>query len=424
MRRRLALSFAAVTAMVVLAFVVPLGALVQRVAADRAINAAQQVAATLALTLAVVEDPVQRGELVRLAAVTQTGDLSVFLPDGTVVGTQAPVDDSVLLARQGQAFTVAAPGGRAVLVPMLDASGAHVVRVFVPDAQLRRGVLRSWALLGLLAVTLLGVAVAVGDQLGRALVRPIRDLAAVASELSEGNLSARVVPSGPPELFDVGRAQNRLAARIVALLAAEREHVADLSHRLRTPITALRLEADNLSHPEEVARIAAGVDALTRAVNRIITDARRPHDGGDPPRTDLVAVTRARVAFWGALAEEEHRPYWLDVPETPCLVAVSAEDLVAMLDALLGNVLAHTPPGTAFSVNIDTAPDAPTRLIVRDDGPGLAEGSMVRGMSTGGSSGLGLDIVRRSAEAAGGRVVLGRSVGGGAQITVEFAPLS
>lgn len=419
MRQRLALAFAAVTAMVVLAFVLPLAALVERVAEDRALNAAQQLAAAVAPALAAVDDVASRDDIVRGAAATTPGRLSVVLADGTVLGAPAEIDDGIATARNGQAFTVDADGGKAVLVPVIRPDGTQVIRVLVPDRELRAGVTRAWSLLAALAVVLVGVAVAVGDRLARSLVKPIRDLAGVAAELGEGNLDARVEPSGPPEIVEVANAQNRLAARIVSLLAAEREAAADLSHRLRTPITALRLEADSLRDPDEAARIAGGVDALTRAVNQVIADARRTDDGARGA-SDLAAVTRERTEFWSALADEEGRTYDVDVPDRACTVAVAPDDLVAVLDALLGNVLAHTPAGTSFAVSVACAPDAPARLVVEDDGPGVAEGAEVRGVSAGGSTGLGLDIVRRTAERAGGALTIGRSGSGGARIEVTF----
>ena len=74
---------------------------------------------------------------------------------------------------------------------------------------------------------------------------------------------------------------NRLAARIGELLAHERETLADLSHRLRTPLTALRIDAESLSDDEEVmSRVIGDVDALTRTVNEIIAEARRPAGDG------------------------------------------------------------------------------------------------------------------------------------------------
>jgi signal transduction histidine kinase len=419
-RRRLALAFAAVTAMVVLAFVLPLAALVQRVAEDRALNAAQQLAAAVAPALAAVDDVASRADIVRGAAATTPGRLSVVLADGTVLGSPAEIDDGIAIARTGQAFTVDADGGKAVLVPVIRPDGTQVIRVLVPDRELHAGVARAWSLLAALAVVLVGVAVAVGDRLARSLVRPIRELAGVAAELGEGNLDARVEPSGPPEIVEVANAQNRLATRIVSLLAAEREAAADLSHRLRTPITALRLEADSLRDPEEAARVAGGVDALTRAVNQVIADARRTGDGAGRATADLAAVARDRAAFWSALADEEGRTYELDVPDRACTVAVAADELAAVLDALIGNVFAHTPAGTSFAVSVACAPDAPARLVVEDDGPGVAQGAEVRGVSAGGGTGLGLDIVRRTAERAGGGLTIGRSGTGGARIEVTF----
>lgn len=406
--------------MVVLAFVVPLGALIQRVAADRALNSAQQAAATVGPVLAVEEHADERLRAIELLTGISSEQLSVIMPDNTVLGAPTTIDNNVDLARRLEAFTVNSSDGKALFRPVTTPDGVLVVRVFVPNSELRQGVRTSWAMLAGLALLLMVVAVAVGDRLGHSLVRPIRDLAAVAGELGEGNLAARVVPSGPPELLEVGHAQNRLAARIVMLLAKEREAVADLSHRLRTPITALRLEADTLHDPEEAARIAAGVDSLTRAVTTIIAEARRT-DRHDPSQfTDLADITRQRVSFWSALAEEEGRPFQVNTPELPCPVRVGTEDLVAVLDALLGNVLAHTPPGTAFWVSVERRPDAPTRLVVSDDGPGLAESSVERGVSGAGSSGLGLDIARRTVEGAGGRLVVGPSASGGARISLEF----
>ena len=76
-----------------------------------------------------------------------------------------------------------------------------------------------------------------------------------AERLGRGDLDARVEPGGPDEVREVGAALNRLAARISELLAREREEVADLSHRLRTPVTALRLDVESLP---EAARTGTG----------------------------------------------------------------------------------------------------------------------------------------------------------------------
>ena len=102
------------------------------------------------------------------------------------------------------------------------------------------------------------------------------------------------------------------------------------------------------------------------------------------------------------------------------IVAVSAEELEAALDALLGNVFTHTPEGTAFRLLVFPRPGGGVRLAVEDDGPGVSGDLVARGASGAGSTGLGLDIARRTAEAAGGVFRIGRSAAGGARIAMEF----
>ncbi|HWM02062.1 MAG TPA: ATP-binding protein, partial [Actinophytocola sp.] len=93
--------------------------------------------------------------------------------------------------------------------------------------------------------------------------------------------------------------------------------------------------------------------------------------------------------------------------------------------ALLGNVFAHTPHGTAFAVRLTGRPGG-ALLVVADEGPGLpgpATGALRRGVSGSGSSGLGLDIVRRAAERTGGEVRLEAGPAGGLTVVVELGTL-
>lgn len=423
MRRQLALAAAALTSMVVLAFVVPLAVLVRTIAVDRATNAAEREATGLISTVAGVID---RDILARIVGSTDArspNDVTVFLGDGTVLGSATPAGAAVIRARQGQSFVQDVEGGREVLVAVEVASGTtHVIRVFVPADTLTAGVTTAWLLLGVLGVGLVAIAVVVADRLARSIVAPVRDLAGVAERLERGDLAARVTTAGPPEIVEVGNALNLLADRISELLTAEREAVADLSHRLRTPVTALRLDVESLRNPEEAERLAADVDALARAVDRLITEARRPMREGVRAESDLTVVARERVAFWEVLAEDQGRELRTELPERPCPVPVSRDDLEAALDALLGNVFAHTPDGTPFCVSVLDGDGGPT-LVVEDEGPGLpGDSALERGASGGGSTGLGLDIVRRTAEAGGGRIVLAERDGGGARIEVHFRP--
>lgn len=422
MRRQLALAAAALTSMVVLAFVIPLAVLVRTIAVDRATTAAEREATGLISTVGGVEDPETLRRIVESTDARSPNGISVFLGDGSVLGARANADAAVVRARQGRSFVDDVEGGRQVLVAVEVASGTtDVIRVFVPEATLTAGVSAAWALLGALGVGLVVIAVVVADRLARSIVAPVGDLAGVASRLERGDLAARVTPAGPPEIVEVGQAINLLADRINELLTAEREAVADLSHRLRTPVTALRLNAEGLRNADEAERLAEDVDALARAVDRLITEARRPVREGVRAETDLTAVVRERVAFWEVLAEDQGREFTTSLPDGPRPVGATRDDLEAALDAILGNVFAHTPEGTRFCVNVEDGEAGPV-LIVEDEGPGLhGDEALERGRSGGGSTGLGLDIARRTAEATGGSIALGRRDGGGARIELRFA---
>ena len=255
--------------------------------------------------------------------------------------------------------------------------------------------------------------------MARPLVGAARDLATVSHRLASGSLDARAVPAGPPELRDASAALNHLAGRITELLIQEREAAADLSHRLRTPLTALRLEPESLQDPEEAARLGTSVDALERSVDRIIADARRPAEA-ETGGCDAAEVVAERVRFWAVLAEDQGRTLTPPDPPGPLPVALSRDILATCLDALLGNVFAHTPEGTPFSVTLERGPGG-VLLTVADEGPGFStEDPLGRGVSGAGSSGLGLDIVRRAAEMSGGSLSVGPSPAGGALITLEL----
>jgi signal transduction histidine kinase len=419
-RRRLAVLVAATTSIVVAAFLVPLILLVREIAVDRAMSAGTNDAQTVAAAVGVLGSTRELQDLVD-AVNGGSRSTSVLLPDGRVFGPAFDAaSPSVTLARSGRAFTAVTERGREILVPVETPSGRAVVRTLVPAAQLRRGVIPAWTVSIALGIGLILLAVLVADRLARRTLRPMAEVAATARRLAHGDLSARVRPGGPPELVEVCAALNLLAERIGELLARERESVADLSHRLRTPLTALRLEAHGLSDPEESARMLEMVGSLQRAVDQLIAQARRPVQAG-MATCDAVEVVRSRVRFWSALAEDQDRRLTLKLPSGARWVRISGAELEGVVDALLDNVFAHTPEGTDFLVCVEPGPSAGTSLVVADSGPGLPTPDAARrGYSLAGSTGLGLDIVRRAAETSGGGLTLGRAATGGAQVRVDL----
>jgi signal transduction histidine kinase len=400
LRSRLALLVLATTSLVMIAFLVPLALLVRQVAQDRATVRATADIQGIVPVVGSGDVPQLKLTVTQLAA-SANRPVTIFLADGTVLGTPVARTPAVALAGHGQSLTADLAGGREIVVAVQGRpEGTAVIRTAVSAAETSRGVTRSWLVLALLGVVLVLLGLVVADRLARSLVRPITALSDVSHRLAGAELTARAEPAGPPELREVAGALNHLAGRIRELLRQEREHVADLSHRLRTPLTALRLEAEGLTDPSDSARVTAAADALERAVSGLILQARRRTEEA-PARCDATAVVAERAAFWTVLAEDTGRDMTVKLDDDPQPVALAADELAAAVDALLGNVFAHTPNGTPFSVRLETAPPGPL-LTIEDRGPGMPAGLVRRGVSGGDSTGLGLDIARRAAQASGG----------------------
>lgn len=432
MRTSLARIATAVTAMVALSFVVPLGLLNGRTAHDRAMTAAERQAASLVPVLSVTRDPAALNDAVGSVPAGTAGRLALHLPTGEVLGSpHAPAGDLAAARRHGRTATVEAAGGKVLLRPVLLEAGTHaVIEVHVPQEELSRGVARSWLILALVALALVLVSVAMADRLATRVVRAAERLVRAVTRVAAGDLAARVDPQGPPELRAAGEAFNHMADRLARLLAAEREAGADLSHRLRTPLTALRVDLDGLAaNPGDPARLAqsrSALDRLERAVDEIIAAARRPAGtvagagtAAGAAGCDAAEVVRRRMAFWSALAEDQDRGWDLVGADAPAPVPVPEAELAAAVDALMGNVFRHTPHGTAFRLTVHRGRHS-TGLLFGDAGPGIPDGdaALRRGASGAGSTGLGLDIARRLAESTGGSLRIGASPLGGAQIEV------
>lgn len=422
MRRRLALLSLATTALVVISFLIPLGLLVRRQAEDRARSEAERSAQSTASTLALALSLDSSNEGIEAALEPlPTGTIVVFA-DGTILGKPATGQGSLVEPALSSQATIAdlVEGGWEMALPVIGRDGAAIVDVFVTDEALAEGVIEAWLLLGLLGVLLIGVAVLVADRLGLTLVRPIVDLASTARRLGAGDLEARVAVSEPEEIREVGESFNWLADRLGELLTEEREAAADLSHRLRTPLTAMRLQAERVSDEADRSAVLAQVDRLEEAIDRLILSTRTSQPDA-PASCDLAAVVSARINFWKVLADEQDRDMAVDLDSSVGRVGLSAEAVEAMVDALVGNVFSHTEPGTGFAVSVGSDLGRPW-LEISDEGEGIASAGLAgRGVSGAGSTGLGLDIVRRTADRVKGRMEMKDRPGGGAVLRVWLA---
>ncbi len=417
MRRELNRLALAITSMVALAFLVPLIVATRQIAHDRAIADARQQAAAIVAALAVDADPQLLTSAVASTVAGSAGRLAVHLPGIAPVGASHVSGFDVAAATEyRRPVTAETTGGLAYLQPSVLSDGrAVVIEVYVPDDEMRRGVWPAWLALGALAIVLVAGSVLLADRLGSRLVRSTRELAGFSRRLGAGELGVRMTPSGPPELRDAAVAFNTMAGDLRRLLDAERELAADLSHRLRTPLTALRLDAETMPPGPVADRMRQACDMLDEELEAIIAGARLGVEARGSETSDLVEVLADRLAFWSALAEDQQRPWRVVGGDTPVPVPLPRSELILAVDALLGNVFAHTPEGVAFQVTVSAA-----GLLVDDAGPGIPDPATAvrRGVSGAGSTGLGLDIVRRVAEAAGGRLSIERGPLGGARIAL------
>ncbi|MGD9957979.1 sensor histidine kinase [Nocardioides sp.] len=416
MRRRISWLVIATTSTVVVSFVIPLCLLVRILAEDRAMAAATQEAQNIAILVADLDDSPQLEALVDATGRSSDPVTHVLTVEGQWIGPGAApaIDAEVRRARDdNEAFSVHDGAGGRVYQPVVTEAGTAVVRSTVTPAELHRGVTAAWLSIVGLGLLLMLMALQIALWLGRRVSEPLREVAGVAHQLREGDLAARAEVRGTEETQELARALNGLAERTGELLVAERASVADLSHRLRTPVTALRLDAEAVAEPELAVRLQEHIASLQRTIDAIVKEARRPVRTALPPVCDATATVADRLAFWSALADDQGRRLSTDLPHEALLVAVAQDDLADLVDVLIDNVFAHTPEGSAFRVNL-YAEAGVAHLLVDDDGPGLSGDRTERT----GSTGLGLDIARRTAVAAGGDLRVSNPGSGGARVQV------
>lgn len=332
-----------------------------------------------------------------------------------------------------------------VAVPVASGGTVHgALRITLDTADVGQRVQNFWLALGAIAAIVLAAVVLIGWVIARSVTRPLRELTASAERFAGGDLSVGDhVAQGPPEIRTLDATMTAMALRLDAVLTDQRRFVADASHQLRTPLTALRLRLENLQsdlgvgdgdpdgHAVEALERAIGeIERLTEVVSNLLQLARadaRVVIGV----VDLVALVGDRVDTWTAIADERGVELRHDPPATPMGVRCVTGAIEQILDNLLDNALAVSPPGGRIDVEIDPAGEGSqegfVQLRVVDHGPGLDDTGKAdamrrfwRGDTTRPGTGLGLAIVETLAAASGGRAALVDTVGGGLTVIVEL----
>ncbi|MEU4780504.1 HAMP domain-containing sensor histidine kinase [Micromonospora sp. NPDC023633] len=423
-------------ALVALAFLVPLAVSLADRTREEAIADAARRSALVTGALAVSTD-----HAVVQCAVAASGDDPATRPvvHGLGADESAARADAGSLERaraERRSVIVDVEGGVLRLDPVVLGDTTAVVEVFVPESALGGG--SRWLLLLAVAAALVGAAVLVVDRVAARAVDSARGLVRAALAIGDGDQGVRVDPSGPRELAEAGYAFNRMADRLDAARTDERELVADLSHRLRTPLTVLRLDAEALESDDTsvgsfseaeldrrrgIRRIRQAIVTLEGEIDVLIKTTRKAvaHEAG-PAMCDVSEVVRDRMVFWAALAGDQNRPHRVSGAQLRIPAPVPRAELAAALDAVIGNVFRYTPQGTAFEVAVSRR-DGYVAIRIDDAGPGIAnpDRALRRGASDQGSTGLGLDIAKRVALQANGSVSIDRARLGGASVVMLLA---
>lgn len=406
MRRQIGWLVAATTSVVVLAFVIPLALLVQTFARGQAmVSASQQAQGAEMLVTTLYDDP-RLPDLIAQLDNRGTPETSVVTPDGQVYGSPIALNDpDVVRGRSGATYEDdnRSTGGVVVRSVLVQGTGTFVVVARVSSATLTKGVRDAWFAAFAIGVGLTAISVVAASMVASRISGPLRGVADVAHQLRSGNLHARAEPAGTTETRELAEALNGLADRITDLLAAERAAIGEMAHRLRTPITALRLDAESVDDPELSTRLLDHLTEVQRAVDTIVKEARRT------VREDLVVdcnateVVRDRMAFWSALAEDQDRPFHEELPDEPLRVQMQVSDLTDLIDICIDNVFAHTAEGTAFGLTLVRSGNDAV-LVIADQGPGFGAASDVDEQEPDvvGHTGVGLEIVEKLVSGLGG----------------------
>ncbi|MCV2367867.1 ATP-binding protein [Roseateles oligotrophus] len=266
---------------------------------------------------------------------------------------------------------------------------------------------------------------------------PLRELGRQLADRSALDLAVLNLTDAPSEMAPMLTAMNGLFERIGAMMQAERRFTADAAHELRTPIAAIRTQAQvALAEPDAELRRHAlqatllGCERASRLVDQLLTLARL--EGGERPAClplDLSAWLRQLLAELAPAALQRRQDLSLEILAEPAPEIVANEPLLrAMLRNLIDNALRYSPVGARIEVTLQAQADR-VLLQVADSGPGLTDAELQRlgerfyrvlGSEASGS-GLGWSILRRIAELHGATLQARRSERlGGLEVRVGF----
>lgn len=392
------------------------------------VEAAHAVLAVVARELTHHPEDEDEAEI-ELEAVDHAHTESIFYQvrgrHGEIVFRSPGAPHEPLAAPGATGFTEARLPGGAFRVYSLEARRERTTIHVAQPLAVRTQLAQSAALRLLLPGLVLAVVLAVGAWLiVRRVTAPVVGFAGAIDARAPGDSAPVRLDGLPAELQPVGLAVNRLFARVETALQHERTLTADAAHELRTPLAALRAQAQvalraraDDERREALQALIGGVDRATRLVETVLALAKLDARTVDAGALPILSLDRLAAEAVAALAASPRAPkVQVDVDVPALAVRADPDSLPIALRNLCENALRHA----ASRMRIEAQADAGrVTIAVRDDGPGMsaeqrarAFDRFYRGTAEGTGAGLGLALVRRVAEIHGGEVRFGAGLDG------------
>ncbi|MGW2704689.1 ATP-binding protein [Streptomyces sp. NPDC001340] len=374
---------------------------------------------------------------IRVGVFYGNGSVMANAPDDWVVPQTGEVREAfgeALLSRRSHDPRQVWPWQRSRLIvasPVIrDGDVVAVVVTDSPTAQMRSRILFGWLFIGAGEIAAMLLAVGAALRLTGWVLRPVRILDATTHDIATGRLKSRVaVAGGPPELRRLARSFNEMADNVEDVLEQQRAFVADASHQLRNPLSALllRIELLALELPqgnEEIASVRTEGKRLAQVLDDLLDLALAEHAEADLRLTDVGALTEERVAAWSPAAAAKGVRLVGDCP--PITAWADSITLSSALDAVIDNAVKFTPEGGTVEIVVASNGDTST-VVVTDTGPGLTDEELARvgdrfwrsgRHQNVKGSGLGLSISRALLAAGGGSITYAHHEPRGLQVTV------
>jgi signal transduction histidine kinase len=316
-----------------------------------------------------------------------------------------------------------------------DGDVVAVVVTDSPTGALRSRILHEWMLLAAGELAAMVIAVLCAVRLTGWVLLPVATLDRVTHDIATGRMKSRVrAAGGPPELRRLIQSFNEMADNVEAVLDQQRAFVADASHQLRNPLSALllRIELLGLELPEghtEAESVKEEGHRLAQVLDDLLGLALAESSGSHVEATDIAAMARTRTAAWRPYAERAGVEVDFSAPQDGTAVTGWADPvaLSSALDAVLDNAIKFTPAGAAVTVVVAADGDNAT-VVVADSGPGLADEELARigdrfwrsaRHQNVQGSGLGLSIAKALLSQGGGAIAYGHHDPSGLEVTLR-----